>query len=55
MECFSQKKNVDWSSFMTDLISYINDQQRQKINSDEILEDTKNRLISFLIDNGGMK
>jgi len=53
MECFNQK-NADWSKFMNNLISYMNDQERQKVNSSEILEDTKKRLISFLVDNGGM-
>jgi|APSaa5957512535_1039671.scaffolds.fasta_scaffold273214_2 hypothetical protein len=51
MKCFKQKKIVDWSSEMNNLVDYIGDQQRQKIDPTEILEDTKNRLISFLIEN----
>jgi HSP90 family molecular chaperone len=54
MKCFSQKKYADWSKEMNDLINYIGDQQRQKIDSTEILEDVKDRLISFLIDHKGL-
>ena len=55
MNCnFKQKKMVDWSKEMNDLLDYIGDQQRQKVDPNEILKDTKSRLISFLVDNGGM-
>ena len=52
MDCnFKQSKMVDWSKEMIDLIDYMGDQQRQKVDPELILEDVKLRVISFLIDN----